>query len=123
MARCRVNRTDLFMNFDEIIAQVKDIVLIVFLVFSFVLMLYATVLSLRLYRRVTSFMDRMEHLAEGFEETFGRVAVARQAIEEAASVLRPVVKGLGFIGAFQAVGSLFGGARSSGDDPDGKRDK
>ncbi len=107
----------------ENIAQLKDIVLIVFLVLSLALMIYATVLSLRIYRRVTSFMDRMEHVAEGFEETFVRVAVARQAVEEAASVLRPVAKGLGLIGAFQGVGRLFGGSGSSDDDPDDKRVK
>jgi len=107
----------------ENIAQLKDIVLIVFLVLSLALMIYATVLSLRIYRRVTSFMDRMEHVAEGFEETFVRVAVARQAVEEAASVLRPVVKGLGLIGVFQGVGRLFAGSSSSDDDPDDKRVK
>jgi hypothetical protein len=107
----------------ENIAQFKDIVLIVFLVFSFALMLFATVLSLRLYRRVTSFMDRMEHVAEGFEETFGRVAVARQAVEEAALALRPVAKGLGLIGAFQGVGRLFGGGGSSDDDSVDKSNK
>ena len=107
----------------ETTTQIKDIVLIVFLVFSLALMLYATALSLRLYSRVNRFMDRMEHVAEGFEETFGRVAVARQAVEEAASVLRPVAKGLGLIGAFQGVGRLFGGSGSNEDDPSEKTDK
>ena len=97
----------------ETIAQIKDIVVIVFLLFSFVIVLYATVISLRLYSRVNRFMDRMEKVADGFEETFGRVAVARQALEDAASVLRPVAQGLGIMSALQGVGRLFGGGDSS----------
>ena len=99
----------------ETITQIKDIVVIVFLLFSFVIVLYATVISLRLYSRVHRFMDRMEKVADGFEETFGRVAVARQAVEDAASVLRPVAQGLGIMSALQGVGRLFGGGGSSKD--------
>jgi len=102
----------------ETIAEIKDIVLIVFLVFSFAVLLFASFISLRLYLRVNRFMDRMEHVADGFEETFGRVAVARQAMEEAASVLKPVAKGLGILGAVQGVGKLFGAGGSKDDDPD-----
>lgn len=102
----------------ETIAEIKDIVVIVFLVFSFVLLLFASYLSLRLYLRVNRFMDRMEHVAEGFEDTFGRVAVARKAMEEAASVLKPVVRGLGLFGMFQGVGRLFGGDGPKKVDPD-----
>ncbi len=97
----------------ETIAQIKDIVVIFFLLFSFVIVVYATVISLRLYSRVNRFMDRMEKVADGFEETFGRVAVARQALEDAASVLRPVAQGLGIMSALQGVGRLFGGGDSS----------
>jgi hypothetical protein len=92
----------------ETVTEVKDIVLIVFLVFSFVILVFASILSLRLYRRASSFMDRIELLADGFEETFGRVAVARKAVEDAASVLKPMATGLGLIGAFQGFGRLFG---------------
>ncbi|MDG0866902.1 hypothetical protein [Candidatus Lucifugimonas marina] len=108
------------MTTSENIAQIKDIVLIVFLVFSFVLLLFGAVLSLRLYGRVNRFMDRMEHVAEGFEETFGRVAVARRTVEEAASALKPVAKGLGLIGAFQGVSRLFGGGSSESPDSENK---
>jgi hypothetical protein len=93
----------------ETIAQLKDIVLIVFLVFSFVILTFGTILSIRLYRRVGDFMDRMEHVAEGFEETFGRIVVARKAVEDAAAVLKPVASGLGLLGAFQGIGKMFGG--------------
>lgn len=107
----------------ENIAQIKDIVLIVFLVFSFILLLFGTVLSLRLYGRVNRFMDRMEHVAEGFEETFGRVAVARRTMEEAASALKPVAKGLGLLGAFQGVGRMFGVGGSKESDSPAPRDE
>ena len=104
----------------ETIAQTKDIVLIVFLVFSFVLLLFGAILSLRLYGRVNRFMDRMEHVAEGFEETLGRVAIARRTVEEAASALKPVAKGLGLVGAFQGIGRLFGSGSSGNSDSEGK---
>jgi hypothetical protein len=100
----------------ETIAQIKDIVLIIFLISSFAVLLFAVVLSLRLYRRVNSFMDRMEHVAEGFEETFGRVAVARKAVEEAASVLKPFAQGIGVLGMFKGVGKIFGSKESSKSD-------
>ena len=100
------------MTFAENIAQVRDMIVIVFLLFSFVVLAYATVISLGLYRRVNRFMDRMENLADGFEETFGRVTVARQAIEDAASALKPIAQGLGLVGAFQGLGRLFGGRNS-----------
>jgi len=100
------------------ITEIKDVVLIVFLLFSFVLLMFASIISLRLYLRVSRFMDRIEHVAERFEETFGRVAVARRAMEDAASALRPVAKGLGLIGMFQGVGRLFGGSGSDTEDPD-----
>ncbi|NQW20221.1 MAG: hypothetical protein HQ477_05780 [Chloroflexi bacterium] len=108
------------MTLTETIAQIKDIVLIVFLLFSFIVMLFAAALSLRLYIRVNRFMDRMEHVAERFEETFGRVAVARQAIEDAASVLKPVAKGLGLVGAFQGITRLFGASAPKDADPENK---
>ena len=106
------------MTFAENIAQIKDIIVILFLLFSFVVVVYATVISLGLYRRMNRFMDRMETLADGFEETFGRVAVARKAIEDAALVLKPVAQWLGLVGAIQGVGRLFGGGSSKTKDTD-----
>jgi hypothetical protein len=100
------------MTFAENIAQIRDMIVIVFLLFSFVVVVYATVISLGLYRRVNRFMDRMENLADGFEETFGRVTVARQAVEDAASALKPIAQGLGLVGAIQGLGRLFGGSNS-----------
>ncbi|MEE8046876.1 MAG: hypothetical protein V3T49_08550 [Dehalococcoidia bacterium] len=99
----------------ETTAQIKDIVLIVFLVFAFVVLMFGALLSLRLYRRGSSFMDRMERLADGFEEAFGRVAVARKAVEDAATVLRPVASGLNLLGAFMGFG------KSDRGEPDDKK--
>jgi len=100
----------------ETIAQIKDIVLIFFLISSFAVLVFASVLSLRLYRRASSFMDRMEHVAEGFEETFGRVTVARKAVEQAAAVLKPVAQGLGVLGLFKGFGKIFGSKESTRED-------
>jgi hypothetical protein len=102
----------------ETIAEIKDIVLIVFLLISLVGLLFASILSLRLYMRVNRFMDRMEHVATEFEETLGRVAAARRAMEEAASVLKPVAKGLGVIGMFQGFGRMFGSGGSEKSESD-----
>ena len=101
------------MTFAENIAQIRDIVVIVFLLFSFVVVAYVTVTLMRLHSRMNRFMDRMEKVADGLEETFGRVAVARQVVEDAASVLKPVAQGLGIMSALQGVGRLFGGGGSS----------
>ena len=65
-------------------------------------------------------MDRMESVADGFEETFGRVAVARKVVEDAAAVLRPVASGLGLVGALQGFSRLFGSGKSGLDDSDDK---
>jgi hypothetical protein len=104
--------TQLLMNSAETTAQIKDIVLIVFLIFSFAVLLFGTILLLRLYRRGSKFMDRMESLADGFGETFGKVAVARKAMEDAATVLKPVASGLGLLGALQGFGRLLGSGKS-----------
>ena len=58
------------MTFAENIAQIKDIVVTVFLLFSFVVVAYVTVTLMRLHSRMNRFMDRMEKVADGFEETF-----------------------------------------------------
>ena len=100
------------MTIAENIAQIKDIVVIVFLLFSFVVVGYVTFTLVRLRSRMNRFMDRMENLADGFEETFGRVTVARQAVEDAASALKPIAQGLGLVGAIQGLGRLFGGSNS-----------
>ncbi len=68
-------------------------------------------------------MDRMESLADGFEETFGRVAVARKVVEDAAAVLKPVASGLGLIGALQGFSRMFGSSKSALDDSDDKPTK
>jgi hypothetical protein len=106
----------------ENIAQIKDIVLIVFLVLSFGILLFWTVMSLRLYHRASSFMDRMEQVATGFEETFGRVAVARKAVEDAAAVLKPVASGLGLLGMFQGFTQMFGSKKPEKRESNGDRD-
>ncbi len=107
----------------ETISQIKDIVLIVFFMFSLVVLIFATIFSLRLYMRVNRFMDRMESVADGFEETFGRLTVARQAMEDAATILGPVAKGLGLVGVIQGIGRLFGGDKSKKNGLDDKRER
>jgi hypothetical protein len=97
----------------ETIAQIKDIVLIFFLIGTFAILTFALWLSLRLHRRLNSFMDRMEQVAESFEETFGKVAVARKAVEEAASILKPFAQGIGVLGLFKGFGKVFSSKESS----------
>lgn len=104
----------------ETIAEIKDIVVIVFLIVALVVLFVGSIMSLRLYSRVNRFMDRMEHLADGFEETFGRVVAARQAMEEAASALKPVARGLGLVGAFSGIGKIFGRGSSKSTEPEEK---
>jgi hypothetical protein len=106
------------MNSAETTAQIKDVVLIVFLVFSFAVLLFGTILSLRLYRRGSKFMDRMESLADGIEETFGKITVARKVVEDAAAVLKPVASGIGIFGALQGFSRLLGSGKSGRGDSD-----
>ncbi|GIT19513.1 MAG: hypothetical protein CM1200mP39_23190 [Dehalococcoidia bacterium] len=51
------------MTFAETLTQIKDIVLIGFFLFAFVLMVLGAILAVRLYRRASRFMDRMENVA------------------------------------------------------------
>ena len=95
----------------ETIAQIKDIVVILFLAFSFVVVIVATVLGIRLYLRVGRFMDRMEKVAGRLELTFYGVAIAGRA-------LRPMASGLGLLGAAQGLGRLFGLGRRGSNDRD-----
>jgi len=96
----------------ETIAQTKDIVVIVFLVFASMIVVVGSLLGVRLYWRVGRFMDRMEKFADGFENAFGNVVTARK-------VLTPVVRGLGLLGVTRSIGRLFGHKHS--DDDDDKR--
>ncbi len=89
------------MTFAETVAQIKDIVVILFLAFTFVIVIVASVLGIRLYSRVGRFMDRMEKVADRLESTFYGVAIAGRA-------LRPMASGLGLLGVAQGVGRLFG---------------
>lgn len=93
----------------ENIAQIKDIVVILFLAFASVVVIVATVLGIRLYSRVGRFMDRMEKVADRLESTFYGVAIAGRA-------LRPMASGLGLLGVARGVGQLFGfGRKHPGD--------
>ncbi|MDP6666353.1 MAG: hypothetical protein QF357_03015 [Dehalococcoidia bacterium] len=94
----------------ETLAQVKDIVIIAFLVFATVVLVVALVLGIRLYWRVGRFMDRMERVGARFEHTFGGVAIAGRA-------LRPVTSGLGLLGLAQGIGRIFGTGGRGPDDP------
>ena len=85
----------------ETIAEIKDIIVIIFLTFLSIVVIVATVLGIRLYSRVGRFMDRMEKVAERLESTFYGVAIAGRA-------LRPMASGLGLLGLAQGIGRLFG---------------
>ncbi|MCH7983564.1 MAG: hypothetical protein J4O01_00260 [Chloroflexi bacterium] len=85
----------------ETIAQIKDIVVILFLAFATMVVIVASVVGVRLYWRVGRFMDRMEKVADRLESTFYGVAIAGRA-------LRPMASGLGLLGVAQGVGRLFG---------------
>ncbi len=85
----------------ETIAQIKDIVVILFLAFATMVVIVASVIGVRLYWRVGRFMDRMEKVADRLESTFYGVAIAGRA-------LRPMASGLGLLGVAQGVGRLFG---------------
>ncbi|HIN15599.1 MAG TPA: hypothetical protein EYM69_08195 [Dehalococcoidia bacterium] len=99
------------MTSSEAIAQIKDIVVILFLAFTSVVVVVAAVMSVRLYWRVGRFIDRMEKVADRLESTFYGVAVAGRA-------LRPMASGLGLLGAAQGIGRLFGRGRNDSDDID-----
>ena len=88
----------------ETVAQIKDIVVIIFLTFGAVVVVVASVLGIRLYSRVGRFMDRMEKVADRLESTFYGVAIAGRA-------LRPMASGLGLLGVARGVGRLFGFGR------------
>ena len=88
----------------ETIAQIKDIVVILFLAFATMVVIVASVVGVRLYWRVGRFMDRMEKVADRLESTFYGVAIAGRA-------LRPMASGLGLLGVAQGVGRLFGFGR------------
>ena len=99
------------MTSSEAIAQIKDIVVILFLAFTSVVVVVAAVMGVRLYWRVGRFIDRMEKVADRLESTFYGVAVAGRA-------LRPMASGLGLLGVAQGIGRLFGRGRNDSDDID-----
>ncbi len=97
------------MTFAETVAQIKDVVVILFLAFVSVVVIIASVLGVRLYLRVGRFMDRMERLADRLESTFYGVAIVGRA-------LRPMASSLGLLGLGQGIGRLFGrGDKGSND--------
>lgn len=99
------------MTSSEAIAQIKDIVVVLFLAFTSVVVVVAAVMGVRLYWRVGRFIDRMEKVADRLESTFYGVAVAGRA-------LRPMASGLGLLGVAQGIGRLFGRGRNDSDDID-----
>jgi len=99
------------MTSSEAIAQIKDIVVILFLAFTSVVVVVAAVMGVRLSWRVGRFIDRMEKVADRLESTFYGVAVAGRA-------LRPMASGLGLLGVAQGIGRLFGRGRNDSDDID-----
>jgi hypothetical protein len=103
------------MTSPETIAQIRDLVVIAFMTFMFVVLLLASVLGLRVYRRLGDFMDRMDRVATEFETTFGRIAAARKAVEEITSVLQPLFRGLGLVGLARRAGRFFGGKSNKSD--------
>lgn len=99
----------------ETIAQIRDLVVIAFMTFLFIVLLLASVLGLRVYRRLADFMDRMDRVATEFETTFDRIAAARKAVEEITSVLQPLFRGLGLVGLARRAGRFFGGKANKSD--------
>ncbi len=85
----------------ETIAQIKDIVAIVFMVIALIVLIVGSILGIRLYSRVGRYMNKMERFADGFETPFGNIATARKA-------LSPVVRGLGLAAALRGIGRFFG---------------
>ncbi len=96
------------MTFAETLTQIKDIVLIGFLLFAFVLMVLAAVLGVRLYRRASRFMDRMENVAGNLESTFDRLTIAREAVKDAVLTLRPIAGAIGLLRMVQGLERMFG---------------
>ena len=96
------------MTFAETLAQIKDIVLIGFLLFSFVLMVIGAVLGIRLYRRASRFMNRMENVAGNLESTFDRLTIARDAVKDAVLTLRPIAGANGLLRMVQGLERMFG---------------
>ena len=96
------------MTFAETLTQIKDIVLIGFLLFAFFLMVIGAVLAIRLYRRASRFMDRMENVAGNLESTFDRLTIAREAVKDAVLTLRPIAGAIGLLRLVQGFERMFG---------------
>ncbi len=97
------------MSTAETIAQIKDIVVILFLGFASLIIVFGAILGLRLYWRVGRFMDRMERFTDGFETAFGSITTARKA-------LGPVMRGLDFLGVTRGFGRRSGRGRADRDE-------
>ena len=96
------------MTFAETLTQIKDIVVIGFLLFTFVLLVLGSVLAIRLYKRASRFMDRMENVAGNLESTFDRLTIARKAVTDAALTLRPIAGAIGLLRMVQGLERMFG---------------
>ena len=96
------------MTFAETLTQIKDIVLVGFLLFAFFLMVIGAVLAIRLYRRASRFMDRMENVAGNLESTFDRLTIAREAVKDAVLTLRPIAGAIGLLRLVQGFERMFG---------------
>ena len=96
------------MTFAETLSQIKDIVVIGFLLFAFVLMVLSSVLAILLYKRASRFMDRMENVAGNIESTFDRLTIAREAVKDAVLTLRPIAGAIGLLRMVQGLERMFG---------------
>ena len=96
------------MTFAETLTQIKDIVVIGFLLFAFVLMVLSSVLAILLYKRASRFMDRMENVAGNLESTFDRLTIAREAVKDAVLTLRPIAGAIGLLRMVQGLERMFG---------------
>ena len=105
------------MTFAETLTQIKDIVVIGFLLFAFVLMVLSSVLAILLYKRASRFMDRMENVAGNLESTFDRLTIAREAVKDAVLTLRPIAGAIGLLRMVQGLERMFG---KPGDDSKAK---
>ena len=96
------------MTFAETLTQIRDIVLIGFFLFAFVLMVLGAILAVRLYSRASRFMDRMENVAGNLESTFDRLTIAREALKDAVLTLRPIAGAIGLLRMVQGLERMFG---------------
>ena len=103
------------METSEALAEIRDLVVIVFLLVALIAIVFGSALFLRMYGRINHLMDKVENAADEVETTFGKVASARRSVEEAVDTLQPVANALTAIAGFTGLTRLFGGKKTRND--------